>query len=215
MNTGQSRRLPRTSRATPEAIPEIEREKIRHRKPGSPRVDHGQAPPRRPRPLATTDDRVYEESVVYETYEEDEVPHVVYGEEEDVPEENFSEEVAAEDDGADDDWTAEPEEDDESSSWDDDSEDEWELAPEREEPPAEAVAEDEVVYGDEKEIEIEEDEGGIIWEADAFTEEQPAEDEGLYEDEDVEFAGRQDIRPRSPRPAQAAPRPLAPPPPRP
>ena len=213
MNTGQSRRLPRTSRATPEAIPEIEREKIRHRKPGSPRVDHGQAPPRRPRPLATTDDRVYEESVVYETYEEDEVPHVVYGEEEDVPEENFSEEVAAEDDGADDDWTAEPEEDDESSSWDDDSEDEWELAPEREEPPAEAVAEDEVVYGDEKEIE--EDEGGIIWEADAFTEEQPAEDEGLYEDEDVEFAGRQDIRPRSPRPAQAAPRPLAPPPPRP
>lgn len=220
MNTGQSRRLPRTSRAMPETIPEVEREKIRHRKPGHPDMDRGDAPPRRPRTLAETNQPVHEDAVVYETYEEDEVAYEVYGEEEAVLEESVAAEDVIEDDDADDDWTAEPEEEEEPSSWDDDSEDEWELAPERDETSADivaddVVADDEVVYGDEDG----EEEGGIVWEADALDEEQPGDDEDLYgggdEDEAVDFAGRQDIRPRSPRPAQSGPRPLAPPPPRP
>ena len=214
MNVDQSRRLPRTSRAVPEAIPRVEREKIRHRKPGNSAMDRVDAPSRPSRTLADMDERAYEEAVVYETYEEDDVAYEVYGEEEVVSEERFPAEEAAEDE----DWTAEAEAEDEPLSWDDDSEDEWELAPERDGPSAEIVADDEVIYGDEDEVD-EEEEGGIIWEADAFEEEQPVENENIYGNRDdgqaVEFAGRQDIRPRSPRSSQAGPRPLAPPPPRP
>jgi|GEM_PF-6614412 len=182
MNAGQSRRFPRTSRVTPEAIPKVERDKIRHPEPDAPRAGYGQAPKRASRMYAEAENGAVDQNVVYEAYEEDSA------EEETDP-----------------DWTVEPEDDLDASSWDEDSEDDWVLDPNQDDAPED------------------EDEGGIIWEADAFADQEPAghpddafgDQDGRYHAE-VEFAGRQDIRPRSPRPAPPPSRPegLQPPVPR-
>lgn len=87
--------------------------------------------------------------------------------------------------------------------WDDESEDDWVLAgddePDSQTPDSQTIEDD--FY--------EEDEGGVVWEDEAFPEPENNPDEVTFGQEEttfgfapeVELAGRRDVRPKPPRPA--------------
>lgn len=182
-----------------ESRPTIEREKIRHRRPNDMRLDDGSTPVSR-HPLVTEepdgsshqdyvfpDEQVYQDDGLY------------------VDEANHLEETSE-------DWSREPDEAVVFSSWDDESEGDWELNPELGD--GEPSFGRPRPHGDQTDLVVDEDEdGGVIWEDDEAASRTGFDhpDEIAFGDQrspmptdpEVELAGRRDIRPKPPRPAQS------------
>ena len=185
MSKEPNRRFPRTARAMPEAPPTIEREKIRHRRPNDLLFDGGE------HAVAGTPD-----------------PAVIDQGESYGDEFRFDETVEN-------DWSEQDSFVSETTDWDDESEGDWVLN--RDEDPAPRKRRDEIYVEDragpvEDDVYVDElDDGGVVWEDEAYTDEQSFQDsdelsfgeqgEDVEYAPEVELAGRRDISPKPPRPA--------------
>lgn len=182
MSKGPNRRFPRTAQAMPEARPTIERDKIKHRRPNDLMFEGDAAGSSvEPRAAGTGEGELYDDDGHDETVDVD--------------------------------WSDQGEVVSEPSDWDEESEGDWVLDAGGDQAAGDAgeiVYEEEAGEADDGVYLDDEDEAGVVWEEDDFSEEEVLEgpdevsfgqqSQGFGFAPEVELAGRRDVSPKAPKP---------------